>query len=85
MFFLGNQYFFKGLGQNHVLSECCGSNARLFPNVFAQIWYFSNVLGTNTIFQKYFGYEFDELEMLSAEITYFFGYFGVQTQCIQKA
>ena len=54
------------------------------PKFFAQIRYFSNVLGTNTIFQKYFGYVFDELEMISAEITYFLDILGYKPKAFKK-
>ena len=80
--FVSNQMFFKCLVTNTIILQraenflnVLGPMPDYFRMFFAQIQYFSNILGTNTIFQKYFGYEFDELEMLSAEITYFFWIF----------
>ena len=51
--FFGNQYFFKVWDKITYFLNVFRPNPDYFRIFFAQIWYFSNVLDTNTVFQKY--------------------------------
>ena len=58
--FVSNQMFFKCLVTNTIILQraenflnVLGPMPDYFRIFFAQIWYFSNVLDTNTVFQKY--------------------------------